>query len=132
MTTYCCIEPKYNELRTASQGPSIKTELRTILKILNFKPVSIRNGLNPGSNLEKPNFEPLQTKVRIPIPNFEPTRTQRIGQSFFFGSMIRSRSFCQNGSAIRSFHPPEKRIYNPILFDLILIVYAYGNFPRQK
>ena len=38
---------------------------------------------------------------------------------WFFGSTIRSRSFCQKWiyNPIRSFHPPEKRIYDPILSD---------------
>ena len=44
---------------------------------------------------------------------------QRCWRSYFFGSTIRSRSFCQKWiyNPIRSFHPPEKRIYNPILSD---------------
>ena len=44
---------------------------------------------------------------------------QRFARSFFFGSTIRSRSFCQKWiyNPIRSFHPPEKRIYDPILSD---------------
>ena len=51
-----------------------------------------------------------------------PTRfEQRCWRSFFFGSTIRSRSFCQKWiyDPIRSFHPPEKRIYDPILSDPI-------------
>ena len=42
-----------------------------------------------------------------------------VDDPFFFGSTIRSRSFCQKWiyNPIRSFHPPEKRIYNPILSD---------------
>ena len=46
---------------------------------------------------------------------------QRCWRSFFFGSTIRSRSFCQKWiyNPIRSFHPPEKRIYDPILSDPI-------------
>ena len=45
--------------------------------------------------------------------------SQRCWRSYFFGSTIRSRSFCQKWiyNPIRSFHPPEKRIYNPILSD---------------
>ena len=44
---------------------------------------------------------------------------QRCWRSYFFGSTIRSRSFCQKWiyNPIRSFHPPEKRIYDPILSD---------------
>ena len=40
---------------------------------------------------------------------------QRCWRSYFFGS----RSFCQKWiyNPIRSFHPPEKRIYDPILSD---------------
>ena len=45
--------------------------------------------------------------------------SQRCWRSYFFGSTIRSRSFCQKWiyNPIRSFHPPEKRIYDPILSD---------------
>ena len=48
-----------------------------------------------------------------------PSQNQRCWRSYFFGSTIRSRSFCQKWiyNPIRSFHPPEKRIYDPILSD---------------
>ena len=53
---------------------------------------------------------------------------QRFARSLFFGSAIRSRSFCQKWiyNPIRSFHPPEKRIYNPILSD------PYRSFPIRS
>jgi len=62
---------------------------------------------------------------------------QRIGRSFFSGSAIRSRSFCHKWiyDLIQSFHPPEKRIYNLIFFDIFrsfpswsLLFIQMGNF----
>ena len=45
--------------------------------------------------------------------------SQRFARSFFLGSTIRSQSFSLKWiyNPIRSFHPPEKRIYDPILSD---------------
>ena len=65
------IKPKYNELRTwqielwSLSNPCSSTnkpELRTCLA---------RNGLNPSPNLEKPNFEPFWTLLKL---NYKPTR----------------------------------------------------------
>ena len=46
----------------------------------------------------------------------------------FFGSTIQSQSFCQKWiyNSIRSFHPPEKRIYDPILSD------SFRSFPIRS
>ena len=40
--------------------------------------------LNPGPNLEKPNFEPFRTLVRLPKPNYKPSREQMISLYILF------------------------------------------------
>ena len=70
---------KFELLRTLSNpGSSTKTELWTISnpsKEPELQTCSARNGVNPGTNLEKHNFEPFQIQFHLFKSNYKPTWT---------------------------------------------------------
>ena len=84
--------------------------VNSIHQILEKSPMELRFEQGKSQKAPIQNFFKLESKF---------TNIQRFARSFFFGSTIRSRSFCQKWiyNPIRSFHPPEKRIYDPIISD---------------
>ena len=72
---------KFELLRTSNSFEprfSTKTELWTISnpsKEPELQTCSARNRVNPGTNLEKPNFEPFQIQFHLFKSNYKPTWT---------------------------------------------------------
>ena len=87
------------ELRTHS-NPSLstKTEIKTLsnpYKKPELQICSAKNRPNPGPNLEKPNFKPFRTQVRLPKSNYKPTRTLHKSRTLnTYKLLIRSNTFC--------------------------------------
>ena len=93
------IEPKYNELRTASNligqtsnllEPRFVHQNQTSnpFELLQKAPTLNLFGQKQAQNLDKPNFVPFQILVRLPKPNYKPyknpeLRTHNISNQFF-------------------------------------------------
>ena len=83
ITNFELLRTEQVELRThfKKSGSSTKSELRTLSnssKKPKLQTCLARNRPNPGPNMEKPNFEPLQTQVYLPKSNSEPSKNPEL------------------------------------------------------